>query len=226
MGGGEPSKRTCSNTTNNINRISFKRRRRGRRSCRPPARRQALPSAALAAADLGVIRGSYVSCWVHALTGTSARTEGCTAPQAPTGAEWLAPILQRRRVPCPAVCPDPCHLQFTETDGPITIHYNKYTDGSKIGTPATLEVDMVIGADGANSRVAKEIDAGEYDYAIAFQERIRIPGESVCRRHWHCCMQGLDSTAGPVCLCVVECGSHATRETRACAAVACCADAC
>jgi geranylgeranyl reductase len=35
---------------------------------------------------------------------------------------------------------------------------------------------MVIGADGANSRVAKEIDAGEYDYAIAFQERIRIPG--------------------------------------------------
>ena len=28
---------------------------------------------------------------------------------------------------------------------------------------------MVIGADGANSRVAKDIDAGEYDYAIAFQ---------------------------------------------------------
>jgi geranylgeranyl reductase len=50
-------------------------------------------------------------------------------------------------------------------------------DGSKIGTPASMEVDMVIGADGANSRVAKEIDAGEYDYAIAFQERIRIPGE-------------------------------------------------
>lgn len=62
-------------------------------------------------------------------------------------------------------------------DGPITLHYNKYVDGSKIGTPASMEVDMVIGADGANSRVAKEIDAGEYDYAIAFQERIRIPGE-------------------------------------------------
>lgn len=30
---------------------------------------------------------------------------------------------------------------------------------------------MVIGADGANSRVAKDIDAGEYDYAIAFQVR-------------------------------------------------------
>ena len=41
--------------------------------------------------------------------------------------------------------------------------------GSKVGTPAKLEVDVVIGADGANSRVAKEIDAGEFDYAIAFQ---------------------------------------------------------
>lgn len=45
-----------------------------------------------------------------------------------------------------------------------------------MGKPETMEVDVVIGADGANSRVAKEIDAGEYDYAIAFQERIRIPG--------------------------------------------------
>jgi geranylgeranyl reductase len=73
---------------------------------------------------------------------------------------------------CPLVL-----LLTAEADGPITLHYNKYVDGSKIGTPATVEVDMVIGADGANSRVAKEIDAGEYDYAIAFQERIRIPGE-------------------------------------------------
>jgi geranylgeranyl reductase len=32
----------------------------------------------------------------------------------------------------------------------------------------------LIGADGANSRVAKAIDAGEYNYAIAFQERIKI----------------------------------------------------
>lgn len=62
-----------------------------------------------------------------------------------------------------------------DPEGPITIHYNNY-EGGKTGAPATLEVDLVIGADGANSRVAKEIDAGEYDYAIAFQERIRIPG--------------------------------------------------
>ncbi len=60
--------------------------------------------------------------------------------------------------------------------GPITVHYNKYDGDSKVGTPSSVEVDLVIGADGANSRVAKEIDAGEYDYAIAFQERIRIPG--------------------------------------------------
>lgn len=44
----------------------------------------------------------------------------------------------------------------------------------QVGKPKELEVDMVIGADGANSRVAKEIGAGEYDYAIAFQERIKI----------------------------------------------------
>ena len=28
----------------------------------------------------------------------------------------------------------------------------------------------MIGADGANSRVAKDIEAGDYEYAIAFQE--------------------------------------------------------
>jgi geranylgeranyl reductase len=51
--------------------------------------------------------------------------------------------------------------------------------GDKVGTPTTLDVDLVIGADGANSRVAKDIDAGEYDYAIAFQERIRIPEDKM-----------------------------------------------
>lgn len=56
-----------------------------------------------------------------------------------------------------------------QTDGPFTLHFNNYTDGSKVGKADKLEVDIVIGADGANSRVAKEIDAGEYDYAIAFQ---------------------------------------------------------
>jgi geranylgeranyl reductase len=40
-----------------------------------------------------------------------------------------------------------------------------------VGKPESIKVDAVVGADGANSRVAKEIDAGEYDYAIAFQVR-------------------------------------------------------
>ena len=56
-------------------------------------------------------------------------------------------------------------------DDPITVHYNDYSEGGKVGVPKSMEVDLVIGADGANSRVAKDIDAGECDYAIAFQVR-------------------------------------------------------
>lgn len=56
---------------------------------------------------------------------------------------------------------------------PYTIHYTNY-NGEKQGPKESLEVDIVIGADGANSRVAKSIDAGQYNYAIAFQERIKI----------------------------------------------------
>eukprot|EP00967_Tisochrysis_lutea_P044212 scaffold53542_cov21-Tisochrysis_lutea.AAC.2 len=59
--------------------------------------------------------------------------------------------------------------QYDGADGPITLQYNLYEGDSKVGKPSTLEVDLVIGADGANSRIAKDIGAGEYDYAIAFQ---------------------------------------------------------
>jgi geranylgeranyl diphosphate/geranylgeranyl-bacteriochlorophyllide a reductase len=59
--------------------------------------------------------------------------------------------------------------------GAYTIHYADHSDGSVEGVARTLQVDLVIGADGANSRVAKAIDAGDYNYAIAFQERIRLP---------------------------------------------------
>merc|ERR1712205_209764 len=61
---------------------------------------------------------------------------------------------------------------------PYTLKYSNY-DGKKKGTPEELEVDIVIGADGANSRVAKAIEAGEYNYAIAFQERIKIDDEKM-----------------------------------------------
>ncbi|MEB3884719.1 geranylgeranyl reductase [Lyngbya sp. CCY1209] len=67
----------------------------------------------------------------------------------------------------------------TKTGDPYTIHYNDHSGGKAVGTAKTLKVDLVIGADGANSRVAKAIDAGDYNYAIAFQERIRIPEDKM-----------------------------------------------
>ncbi|KAG6481109.1 hypothetical protein ZIOFF_057701 [Zingiber officinale] len=58
--------------------------------------------------------------------------------------------------------------------GIYRITYNEYSGGGA-GERRMAEVDAVIGADGANSRVAKSIEAGEYKYAIAFQERVKIP---------------------------------------------------
>ena len=59
--------------------------------------------------------------------------------------------------------------------GPYTLHYADHSKGEVKGEMKTLKVDLVIGADGANSRVAKAMDAGDYNYAVAFQERIRLP---------------------------------------------------
>ncbi len=71
-------------------------------------------------------------------------------------------------------------LELPQSDSePYTLHYADHSDGSAVGTAKTLQVDLVVGADGANSRVAKAIDAGDYNYAIAFQERIRIPQEKM-----------------------------------------------
>ncbi|WP_353929059.1 geranylgeranyl reductase [Okeanomitos corallinicola TIOX110] len=67
----------------------------------------------------------------------------------------------------------------TNNTDPYTIHYFDHSNGDAEGTPKTLKVDLVIGADGANSRIAKEMDAGDYNYAIAFQERIRIPEDKM-----------------------------------------------
>lgn len=66
-----------------------------------------------------------------------------------------------------------------DNESPYLLRYNLFDGVSKVGVARTLEVDAVIGADGANSRVAKDIDAGDYDYAIAFQERIRIPEDKM-----------------------------------------------
>jgi len=67
----------------------------------------------------------------------------------------------------------------TNNTDPYTINYVDHSEGGSQGIPKTLKVDVIIGADGANSRIAKEIDAGDYNYAIAFQERIRLPQDKM-----------------------------------------------
>ncbi len=59
--------------------------------------------------------------------------------------------------------------------GPYKLTYSDYSSGESTGESKNLEVDLIIGADGANSRVAKAMDAGDYNVAIAFQERIKLP---------------------------------------------------
>jgi geranylgeranyl reductase len=66
-----------------------------------------------------------------------------------------------------------------DRQGPYTLQYADYSNGEATGELKTLEVDLIIGADGANSRVAKAMDAGDYNVAIAFQERIRLPKEEM-----------------------------------------------
>jgi len=67
----------------------------------------------------------------------------------------------------------------TTPGGKYIINLQNYEGSKKAGTPEKIEADIVIGADGANSRLAKAMDAGEYNYAIAFQERIRISDEQM-----------------------------------------------
>jgi geranylgeranyl reductase len=67
----------------------------------------------------------------------------------------------------------------TTADGKYKIHFANFAGDKRVGVAETLEVDVIVGADGANSRVAKAIDAGEYNFAIAFQERIKIDDEKM-----------------------------------------------
>jgi len=63
----------------------------------------------------------------------------------------------------------------TSTNDKYTITYSNIAE-NKI---ESMQVDYIIGADGANSRVAKAMGAGEYNYAIAFQERIKVSDEKM-----------------------------------------------
>ncbi len=66
----------------------------------------------------------------------------------------------------------------------------------------------MIGADGANSRVAKDIDAGEYDYAIAFQASRGLTGSHAIQL---CGLPGLAGASGRVCKVVRPCCCPAAR---------------
>ena len=65
------------------------------------------------------------------------------------------------------------------TEKPYTINYQEYQEGTSVGVAKSMEFDYIVGADGANSRVAKAMDAGQYNFAIAFQERIKISDEKM-----------------------------------------------
>jgi len=65
------------------------------------------------------------------------------------------------------------------SDRQYVLTYQEFEAGRSAGTKKSMAVDMIIGADGANSRVAKAMDAGQYNFAIAFQERIKIPDEKM-----------------------------------------------
>ncbi|MEB3123998.1 MAG: geranylgeranyl reductase [Snowella sp.] len=96
--------------------------------------------------------------------------------------EVLDGFLRDRAVKCGANLINGTMYQLdipqNNTD-PYTLYYADHANGQAVGEMKTLQVDLVIGADGANSRVAKAIDAGDYNYAIAFQERIRLPDDKM-----------------------------------------------
>ena len=66
-----------------------------------------------------------------------------------------------------------------DRQGPYTLTYSDYTTEESNGESRKIEVDLIIGADGATSRVAKAMDAGDYNYAVAIQERIKLPPEEM-----------------------------------------------
>ncbi|KAM5550760.1 geranylgeranyl diphosphate reductase, chloroplastic [Rosa sericea] len=77
------------------------------------------------------------------------------------GASLISGLVTRLEIPA------------SSPHAPYVVHYTK--DHAR----HALAVDVVVGADGANSRVAKSINAGSYACAIAFQERIKLPDDKM-----------------------------------------------
>ncbi|XP_031275888.1 geranylgeranyl diphosphate reductase, chloroplastic-like [Pistacia vera] len=71
------------------------------------------------------------------------------------------------------------HALVTEVDVPSSPNAPYIIHHLINNSRHSLAVDVVIGADGANSRVAKSIKAGNYTCAIAFQERIKLPDDKM-----------------------------------------------
>jgi geranylgeranyl reductase len=96
-----------------------------------------------------------------------------------TRREVLDGYLRDRAISLGAKVVNALVLDITVPKSPEGKYYIKYAKAAGDDSNGGMEVDYVIGADGANSRVAKAIDAGEYNYAIAFQERIKISEEKM-----------------------------------------------
>jgi len=63
--------------------------------------------------------------------------------------------------------------------GPYEITYSDFSNENNKVEIKNITVDLIVGADGANSRVARAMDAGDYNVAVAFQERIKLPKEEM-----------------------------------------------
>lgn len=70
-------------------------------------------------------------------------------------------------------------IEGVMTDMSMDHPYKLNWRNPKTGTTGTITADIVIGADGFHSKVAKTIDAGDVPYAIAYQERIKLPPDKM-----------------------------------------------
>ncbi|TVU22566.1 hypothetical protein EJB05_32276, partial [Eragrostis curvula] len=93
--------------------------------------------------------------------------------------EVLDSFLRRRAADAGATLVPGLVTSLSVPTGPADPYLIHYISSEEKGRREVLEVDAVVGADGANSRVAREVGAGEYATAIAFQERIELPDDAM-----------------------------------------------